>query len=98
MRAVDPSEKIIEQADTNFIEEFSFSVEDDLTKMVQVVRSGNNFTITIKYADIAILDETQETFQADGPVEIRTTDSGIYLSSYRSMLSDRIRLRRTRFF
>lgn len=98
MCAVDPSEKIIEQANTDFNEEFAFSIEDGLTKMVQVTRSGNNFTITIKYADIAIFDETQETFQADGPVEIRTTDSGIYLSSYRSLLSDRIRLRRTRFF
>jgi len=92
------SQNEFETAQENFSREFAFDVEGGFTKVVHVARDGNTFTITTKYADIAIFDETHEVFEADGSVKVTATDNGVYITSYRSMLSDRIRLRRTRFF
>lgn len=87
-----------ETSQESFSREFAFDVEGGFTKVVHVGRDGNVFTITTKYADIAVFEETREVFEADGAVKITATDNGVYITSYRSMLSDRIRLRRTRFF
>jgi hypothetical protein len=87
-----------ETSQENFSQEFSFDVEGGFTKAVHVHREGNVFTVTTRYADLTLFEETREVFEADGPVNIATTDSGVYITSCRSMLSDRVRLRRTRFF
>jgi hypothetical protein len=98
MYAPNKPQNEFETSQENFSREFAFDVEGGFTKVVHIVRSGNSFTITTKYADIAIFDETREVFEADGPVKVTATDNGVYITSYRSMLSDRVRLRRTRFF
>lgn len=87
-----------ETSHENFSQEFTFDVEGGFTKIVHVARDGNIFTITTRCADASAFEETREVFEADGAVKVMATDSGVYITSYRSMLSDRIRLRRTRFF
>jgi hypothetical protein len=82
----------------NFEERFTFQVEDGLTKTVQVTRKGRGFVVNIRYEDDATSDQTDEAFEADGAITITAAEGGIFISSLRSLLSDRVRLRRTRFF
>lgn len=77
---------------------FAFEIDGGMTKTVDVARTGQAFVVDIRYADAASSDQTRETFEADGTVTITTADSGIFISSSRSLLADRIRLRRVRFF
>ena len=87
-----------EIADDDFERSFIFEVEGGLTKTVVVERQGQAFAVLIRYSDGPVQEETRETFEADGAVTVMQSGSGLYLTSCRSMLSDRIRLRRTRFF
>jgi hypothetical protein len=87
-----------EIADDDFERSFIFEVEGELTKTVVVVRQGQAFAVLIRYSDGPVQEETRETFEADGTVTVMPSASGLYLTSCRSLLSDRIRLRRTRFF
>jgi hypothetical protein len=82
----------------NFEEKFTFEVEGGLTKTVQVTRKGRALVVEIHYTDQAHRDQTEEAFEADGTITITKAEGGIYISSCRSLLSDRVRLRRTRFF
>jgi hypothetical protein len=97
MSSQDPSRREFETSG-DFAETFVFEIDGDIVKLVEVARHGKVFVVYIQYADIAIFEETRETFEADGAVKITVTSSGIYITSYRPMLSNRIRLRRTRFF
>jgi hypothetical protein len=81
-----------------FSERFSFVIEEGLTKDVEVTRNGRHISVEIEVTDRAVSDATRETFEADGPVRISVTDSGVYLTTSRELLAGRIRLRRTRFF
>jgi hypothetical protein len=87
-----------EVAAEDYAGSFSFDVEAALSKTVTVQRRGRLFTVAIEFIDGIVTDETQETFEADGPVRISVTKTGLYLTSYRNLLAGRARLRRTRFF
>jgi hypothetical protein len=87
-----------ETSQENFSREFAFDIDGGFTKVVHVERSGNVFTVTSRCADAVSSEETREVFEADGAAKVATTEGGVYITSYRSMLSDRLRLRRTRFF
>ncbi|TDK37407.1 hypothetical protein E2F50_11110 [Rhizobium deserti] len=82
----------------DFEQEFTFEVEDGLAKTVQVRRKGRGLVVNIRYQDDALSDHTDEAFEADGAITITAAEGGIFISSFRSLLSDRVRLRRTRFF
>jgi hypothetical protein len=84
--------------ETDVARMFSFVIEADLGKVVSLFRTGRSVKVVIRYVQIVTVEETEEQFEADGPLSIVEADSGIYVTSYRSLLSDRIRLRRTRFF
>ena len=81
-----------------FSERFSFAIEEGLTKDVKVARNGRHITVDIEVTDRAVIDATRETFEADGPVRISVTESGVYMTTSCELLAGRIRLRRTRFF
>lgn len=81
-----------------FSERFSFTIDGGLTKDVEVTRNGRGITVDIEVTDRAVIDTTRETFEADGPVRISVTDSGLYMTTSRALLAGRVRLRRTRFF
>jgi hypothetical protein len=87
-----------ETADDAFSEHFSFTIDGGLTKGVKVERKGRHITVDIEVTDRAVIDTTRETFEADGPVRISVTDSGLYMTTSCALLAGRIRLRRTRFF
>lgn len=87
-----------ETSENDFSESYAFDMEDGLRKLVTLARFGRSLRVEIIYADGAVTDTTTETFEADGPMRISITESGIYLASYRALLADRVRLRRTRFF
>lgn len=87
-----------EISEENFAQTYAFDMEDGLRKSVVLARSGHSVTVEITYIDGAVTDATVEVFEADGPVRISVTENGVYLASYRALLADRVRLRRTRFF
>lgn len=87
-----------ETSDEDFSQIYGFDMEGGLRKSVTLVRSGQSLKVEITYIDGAVTDTTVEVFEADGPVRISVTESGVYLASYRALLADRVRLRRTRFF
>jgi hypothetical protein len=98
MNHLDNPASSFEASAEDFTRIFTFDVEDGLRKSVTVARSGRRFVVEIRYIDGAVTDTTEETFEADGPVRISVVDSGLYLASYRVLLAERVRLRRTRFF
>ncbi|SFB05535.1 hypothetical protein SAMN03159496_01589 [Rhizobium sp. NFR07] len=81
-----------------FSERFSFVIDEGFTKDVEVTRNGRGITVDIEVTDRAVIDTTRETFEADGPVRISVTDSGLYMTTSCALLAGRVRLRRTRFF
>jgi hypothetical protein len=81
-----------------FSECFSFAIDGGLAKDVKVERNGRRVTVDIKVTDRAVTDATRETFEADGPIRISVTESGLYVSTSCVLLAGRLRLRRTRFF
>ncbi|AYC99939.1 hypothetical protein [Neorhizobium sp. NCHU2750] len=98
MQHPDRIANVFETPSDDFEESFAFEMEDGLRKTVTVSRAGLQFFVMTSYLDGAVTDTTVETFEADGPVKISVMESGIYLSSARMLLADRVRLRRTRFF
>ncbi len=88
----------IETADAQFSRSFSFAIDGGLTKTVTVQRAGRRFRIHSLFSDGESIDETEDSFEADGTVTFSLTDAGLYITSGRSLLLDRIRLKRTRFF
>lgn len=98
MPAPGSMQQAYEVAEDEFSRSFSFSVEGGFTKTVLLERRRQAFAVRIRYSDGALQEETQESFEADGAVTITPSGSGIYVTSCRSLLSGRIKLRRTRFF
>lgn len=82
----------------DFVLQYAFDMEDGLRKSVRLARADQSLTVEITYIDGVVTDATTEVFEADGPVRISVTESGVYLASHRALLADRVRLRRTRFF
>ncbi|WJH39227.1 hypothetical protein N7E02_20480 [Aliirhizobium terrae] len=89
---------VFEAGGDAFSERFSFVIDEGLTKDVEVTRNGRGITVDIEVTDRAVIDTTRETFEADGPVRISVTDSGLYMTTSCALLAGRVRLRRTRFF
>jgi len=87
-----------EASEEEFARTYAFEMTDGLRKRVTLVRSGRGLTVEITYVDGAVTDATSETFEADGPVRISITESGVYLAGCCDLLAGRVRLRRTRFF
>ena len=91
-----PGEMSIDE--TDFVRVFSFAIEQDLGKVVSLSRNGRSVKVVIRYIETETADETEESFEADGPLSLVEAVGGIYLTSSCALLSDRVRLRRTRFF
>ena len=87
-----------EAAAEDYAESFRFDMEPALSKIVKVERQGRQFIVEIEMIEGVVTDETRDTFEADGPVKISVTETGLYVTSYRVLLAGRARLRRTRFF
>jgi hypothetical protein len=98
MPAQQPIHQPLEIAEDRFSRSFRFVVENGVVKTVVVERQGRAFTVSIHYRDTVTEEKALETFEADGPVTISPADGGLYITSCRLLLSDLIRLRRTRFF
>jgi hypothetical protein len=77
---------------------FSFTLDGGFTKTVTVERQGRQVCICSHYRDGDELDVVEERFEAEGTVTLTLSGSGLYIASVRSVLSDRVRLRRMRFF
>jgi hypothetical protein len=87
-----------ETLDDVFSKRLTFGIDGGLTKDVEIQRNGRHITIDIQISDRAVVDTTRETFEADGPVRISVTESGLYMTTSCTLLAGRVRLRRTRFF
>lgn len=98
MHHSDKTGRAVDLVSSEFEETFAFAMENGLHKTVTVSRSGRNFKVVTDYLDGAVSDASIDTFEADGPVRISVTESGLYLASSRILLVDRVQLRRTRFF
>lgn len=98
MRQFDKPMFVSDELAGDFTRSFEFAPEKDLLKTVTVSRHIRRISIEIRYMEGAVTDETDESFEADGPIRISLMDDGLYLTATCMLLAGRVGLRRTRYF
>lgn len=62
---------------------FSFTLEDDLVKLVTVAMVGLVCHVTVRYARDVVLHEENHAFEVASPIEIETTRQGVTIRAKR---------------
>lgn len=89
---------VVEMSDGIGSKTFTFHLDRDVWKAILLTRAGRQVSVETRYAGFSLSEHVMDAFEADGPIAIAETDSGIYVTSSRLVLKDGLRLKRTRFF